>query len=78
MFTVDAHLDLAMNALEWNRDLRQPISAIRDREKGMTDKLDRRKNTVSFPELRKASVGLVIATQIARYVEPGQPLPEHI
>jgi membrane dipeptidase len=64
-----------MNALEWNRDLRQPVSAIRDREKWMTDKLDRGKNTVSIPELRKASAGLVIATQIARYVEPGQTLP---
>ena len=41
MFTIDAHLDLSMNALEWNRDLRQPIKDIRAREKGMTDKPDR-------------------------------------
>jgi membrane dipeptidase len=34
MFTIDAHLDLSMNALEWNRDLRQPIKDIRAREKG--------------------------------------------
>jgi len=29
MFIIDAHLDLSMNALEWNRDLRLPVQAIR-------------------------------------------------
>jgi membrane dipeptidase len=75
MFTIDAHLDLSMNAMEWNRDLRQPVQAIRDREKGLTDNPDRAKGTVAFPELRKGEVGLVVATQIARYVAPGNPLP---
>jgi membrane dipeptidase len=75
MFTIDAHLDLSMNALEWNRDLRQPIDAIRDREIGLTDKPDRAKGTVSFPELRRGQVGLVVATQIGRYVAPDNPLP---
>lgn len=75
MFTIDAHLDLSMNALEWNRDLRQPIHKIREREKGMTDKPDREKGTVSLPALREANIGLVVATQIARYVEPGSLLP---
>ncbi len=74
-FILDAHLDLAMNAIEWNRDLRQPVFSIRDREKGMTDKLDRGKGTVALPELRKGNIGLVVATQIARYVEPGTTLP---
>jgi membrane dipeptidase len=75
MFTIDAHLDLSMNALEWNRDLRLPVSAINDREKGLTDKPDRAKAVVSLPELRKGKVGLVVATQIARYVAPGNHLP---
>lgn len=75
MFIVDAHLDLSMNAMEWNRDLRKSIHEIRDREKGMTDKPDRGKGVVSFPELRKGNIGLVVATQIARYVAPGNPLP---
>lgn len=74
MFIIDAHLDLSMNAMEWNRDLRQPVQAIRDREKGLTDKPDRGKGTVSLPELRKGNIGLVVATQIARYVAPGNPL----
>jgi membrane dipeptidase len=75
MFIVDSHLDLAMNAMEWNRDLRLPIQQIRDREKGMSDKPDRGKGIVCLPELRKGNIGLVVATQIARYVAPGNPLP---
>lgn len=61
--------------MEWNRDLRQPVSTINAREKSMTDKPDRGKATVSLPELRKGNIGLVAATQIARYVKPGNPLP---
>jgi membrane dipeptidase len=75
MFTIDAHLDLAMNAMEWNRDLRDEIAAIRLREQGMTDKPDRGKGTVTLGELRKGNIGLVVATQIARYVAPGNTLP---
>jgi len=64
-----------MNAMEWNRDLRLPVSVIRSREKGLNDKPDRAKGTVSLPELRKGGIGLVVATQIARYVAPDNPLP---
>ena len=71
----DAHLDLAMNAMEWNRDLRQSVLEIRKREEGMADKPDRGKGTVAFPELRKGNVGIVVATQIARYVSADNPLP---
>jgi membrane dipeptidase len=74
-FIIDAHLDLAMNALEWNRDLREPVAKIRAREKGMADKPDRAKGIVALPELRKGRIGLVVATQIARYVEIGNHLP---
>lgn len=69
MLLFDAHLDLSMNALEWNRDLRSSITEINSREEGMTDKLDRGKATVSLEELRKGNIGIVVATQIARYVE---------
>jgi membrane dipeptidase len=75
MFIIDAHLDLAMNAMEWNRDLKQPVASLREREKGMNDKPDRAKNTVSLPALRDGKIGLVVATQIARYVRQGSPLP---
>ncbi|PSL44772.1 membrane dipeptidase [Chitinophaga niastensis] len=75
MFTIDAHLDLSMNAMEWNRDLQQPVIAIRNREAGLNDKPDRGNGVVAFPELRKGNIGLVVATQIGRYVAPDNKLP---
>src|SRR5688500_13637329 len=75
MLSIDGHLDLSMNAMEWNRDLRWSVEAIRESELGMTDKPDRAKGTVSLPALREGNIGLVVATQIARYVAPGNLLP---
>lgn len=75
MFTIDAHLDLSMNALEWNRDLTRPVSEINLREIGLTDKPDRGNATVSLPELRKGNIGMVVATQIGRFVAPDNSLP---
>ena len=75
MFILDAHLDLSMNAMEWNRDLRLSVEEIREREKGMTDKPDRGKGTVTLPELRKGNIGIVVATQIARYVKADSKIP---
>ncbi|GGH05041.1 dipeptidase [Mucilaginibacter phyllosphaerae] len=75
MFIIDAHLDLSMNALEWNRDLQRPVTEINHREKDLTDKPDRAKAVVSLPELRKGNIGLVVATQIGRYVAPDNNLP---
>jgi len=71
MFTIDAHLDLSMNAMEWNRDLRKSVDQIRESEQGMNDKPDRGLGTVSFPALREGNIGLVVATQIARVETPG-------
>jgi membrane dipeptidase len=75
MLLFDAHLDLAMNALEWNRDLSRPIEEIRAREAQMQDRPDRRQGTVSFPEMRRGGIGLTVATQIARHVKRSNPLP---
>ncbi len=74
MWIFDAHLDLAMNAMEWNRDFTQPVSVLREREAGMADKKDRGQGTVSLPEMRRGRVGLCVATQIARYVKQGNRL----
>jgi membrane dipeptidase len=71
----DGHLDLAMNALEWNRDLRWPVKDIRKSEEGMTDKPDRAKGTVSLPSMREGHVGVCVATQIGRYVKRGNSMP---
>ncbi len=74
-FIVDAHLDLSMNAMEWNRDLTQSVDSIRERESGMNDKPDRGNGTVAFPDMRRGKVGLCVATQIARYVDRNHFLP---
>lgn len=75
MLIFDGHLDLAMNAIEWNRDYTRPLAEVRQREQGLTDKQDRGQNVVTFGEMRRGQIGLCIATQIARYVAPGSPLP---
>jgi membrane dipeptidase len=75
MLILDAHLDLAMNALEWNRDLTRSIDEIREREHGQTDRPDRGRGTVSFAEMRRGGVGLCVATQIARYSSREHPFP---
>lgn len=81
MLIFDAHLDLSMNALEWNRDLRWPLERIRRREAGQSDKVDRGNGTVCFPEMRRGQIGLCVATQIARHAPyfhrlPGWSSPE--
>ncbi len=78
---VDLHLDLAMNALNYNRDLRWSQERIRRWEQHMTDKVDRGNNTVCLPEMRRGRVGLCVATQICRYSPyfhrlPGSNSPE--
>ena len=63
--------------MPWNgtATFASPVAELREREKGMTDKPDRSRNTVSLPALREGKSGLVVATQIARYVRKGSPLP---
>lgn len=77
----DIHLDLAWNAIEFNRDQRWTQERIRRREIGMTDTPGRGRNTVCFPEMRRGQIGLCVATQLARYVPyfgrlPGFASPE--
>ena len=64
-----------MNAMEWNRDLTRPIEEVRARERGLEDKKDRGKGTVTLPEMRRGRVGICVATQIARFVAPDNSLP---
>ena len=53
MWILDAHLDLSMNAMEWNRDLTRSVTEIRGRENGQTDKPDRGQGTVALPDMRR-------------------------
>lgn len=74
MLVFDGHLDLAMNALLWNRDLNVSVYETRKLETGETRKGSGR-GTVAFPEMRKGQVAVSIATVIARVQKPGNPLP---
>src|SRR5438132_7948500 len=74
MLIFDAHLDLAWNAIDWNRDLLQPVEKIRESERGIHEKA-RGCNTVSFPELRRGKVGVFIATLLARLLRPSHNPP---
>lgn len=70
----DAHLDLSLNAMEWNRDLRLPVSTLRQQEAGMTDLKGRGLGTTAFPELRKGGIGICVATQIGGCMKPPGPV----
>ena len=72
MLIVDAHLDLAWNALQWNRDLLLPTHTIRTLEVA-TAGLGRGQGTVSLPELRRGRIAICFATTLAR--STGRPEP---
>jgi len=65
MMIFDAHLDMAWNACEWNRDLLLPVAKIRQFEKHF-EKGFPGPNTVSWPELRRGGVGTIVATLLPR------------
>ena len=67
----DAHLDLAWNALYFDRDLSLPLAALRAAESHMTDVRWRGRAAVSLPALRQAQVAVCVATVLAR----AGPLP---
>jgi membrane dipeptidase len=62
---IDTHLDLAWNALSWDRDITLPLAELNARESGMTGKA-RGRATVSLPEMRIAGVAVCLATVLAR------------
>jgi len=74
MLLFDAHLDLSMNAMDWNRDLRLPAEAIRLAEHGMTDRRGRAGGTVTFPDMRRGEVGICVGTLIAPTARPQNPI----
>ena len=73
MLLIDAHLDLAMNALQGNRDLTRSVYTIRTTEQKESGK-GRGQGTVAFPEMRQGRVALSFATAIAR--STGRPAPD--
>ncbi len=63
---IDSHLDLAWNALSWNRDLTQSFADVRQAEMEMVDDDARGKGTVTLPELRRAGVAVCCGTLLVR------------
>src|SRR6266545_7710006 len=65
MLIVDAHLDLAWNALQWNRDLQTSVYTIRTQESQMIE-AGRGQGTVSLSEMSRGYIALCFATLLAR------------
>lgn len=72
MLIIDAHLDLAWNAVQWNRNLGQSVYTIRTQESGLSGP-GRGQGTVALPEIRLGRVALCFATLLAR--STGQSVP---
>jgi len=67
MLIFDSHLDLALNGVDWNRDLSLPVDEIRRQERELQMNAPGRcHNTLSFPELREAEVAICLTTLLAR------------
>src|SRR5688572_13509394 len=75
---IDSHLDLAWNALSWNRDLTEPLDVLRRRESGMSDDPARGRATVCLPEMRRGQVRACLATILVRAKRDVQPARGHL
>lgn len=62
---IDAHLDIAWNAVSYDRDQLLPIDALRRREAGMSGK-SRGNCTVSLPEMQRGGIRICLATLLCR------------
>ena len=67
---IDLHLDLAWDALYWNRDLTLTAYEVRKQETDeiaqVADDYDTGSCTVTFPEMRQGSVGIMLSTIMSR------------
>jgi len=72
---IDSHLDLAWNALGWDRDLTLPLTEINAAENGISDSNARGRATTCLPEMRAGGVSVCLATMLAR-VRPQAPADE--
>ena len=71
MLIIDSHIDIAHNAIEWDRDLLQNINQIRESEAGMPQK-GRGLNLVNYEEQRKGEIGLFFVTVACRIASMGK------
>jgi len=71
----DTHLDLAWDALGWDRDLTRSVREINAAEAHLTDAAARGRATTSLPEMRRGGVAVCLAVLLAR-VKPQVGPPE--
>ena len=83
MLLIDSHLDLAWNALQWNRDLQSSVYTIRRGESRLLGP-GRGLGTVALPDMRTGRVALCFATLLARstghakeHLDYSSPLQAH-
>ncbi|QEH32283.1 Membrane dipeptidase (Peptidase family M19) [Aquisphaera giovannonii] len=62
----DGHLDLAWNAMSWDRDLTLDLDRMNRAEAGMTDHPARGRATTSLPEMRRGGIAACQATLLSR------------
>jgi membrane dipeptidase len=62
----DGHLDLAWNALAWDRDLTLDLDALNRVDRALGDHPARGRATTSVPEMRRGNVAACQATLLAR------------
>ena len=77
MLIVDAHLDLAMNAMQLHRDLSLSVYTLRSQEAKPPFAYGRGQNTVALPEMRDGNIALCFATLLARCTGRPDPLFDH-
>ncbi|MDG3006987.1 dipeptidase [Paludisphaera mucosa] len=63
---IDGHLDLAWNALGWDRDVTLDLDALNGREAKLTDHPARGRATTTLPEMRRGGVAVCQATVLCR------------
>jgi membrane dipeptidase len=69
---IDGHLDLALNGLYFDRDQTWSVADMRKHEQQRPGK-SRGRNTVSLDEMRKANIGICLATVLARARPAAKP-----
>lgn len=67
---IDLHLDLAWDAIFWNRDLTLDAHQVRKQERNeiplMAEDFDTGLCSVTFPEMRRGNVGIMLSTIMSR------------
>jgi membrane dipeptidase len=71
-------LDLAWNALSFDRDLTEPVECINARERGITDSRARGNATVALPEMRKGQLSVCLATLLVHSRPDLRPSAGHM